>query len=62
MNDDKFDEFLDNATHKVADMWADDYRQNTLSIEEMYEINDFLTQFFSSKRLPEKVEKTEKKM
>lgn len=49
MNNDKFDEFLDDATHDAADRWqkAGGKRLNT---EELYALNDLLTAYFNDKR------------
>ncbi len=43
------DEFLDDATHGVANRWYE-AGQAELSYEEKVEINDWLTQFFSTRR------------
>jgi hypothetical protein len=49
MTDETFDKFLDNATHRVADLW-EEVSGKTLALEEKYRLNDVLTAFFSSKR------------
>ena len=44
-----FDEFLDDATHAIGNMW---HRRGgrPLTSEELYEINDWLTAYFGGKR------------
>lgn len=48
--DDDFDEFLDDATHMITDMWNDRGGQ-LMGINEKYALNDLLTQFFGNKRV-----------
>lgn len=48
-NEEHYDNFLDEATHKVADMWSE--RGGTqLSTDELHSLNDLLTSFFDSRR------------
>jgi len=47
--DDNFDAFLDDATHKVSELW-EDCQGRTLTIDELYALNDLLTAFFADKR------------
>ena len=49
MDNQHFDAFLDDATHKVSNMWE---RQSgsKLSTDEKYELNDVLTAFFGQRR------------
>jgi hypothetical protein len=49
MTDEIFDKFLDDATHKVADLW-EEVSGKTLTLEEKYRLNDVLTAFFSNKK------------
>ena len=54
MNDDEFDEFLNDATHAVADLWAEVSGQTlTNAKNELYDLNDLLTAFFEGKRPPD---------
>lgn len=47
--EDDFDAFLDDATHKVREMWEDRHGR-PLTIDELYALNDLLTAFFADKR------------
>jgi hypothetical protein len=49
MTDETFDNFLDDATRAVADMWKS-AGAPALSVVELYEISDWLTQFFADKK------------
>jgi len=45
ITDGEFDDFLDDATHHVADMWSKSSGE-TLTIDQLYKLNDLLTQHF----------------
>lgn len=47
--DEQLDDFLDDATHLVADAWAAG-GWRPLELEQKYELNDLLTAFFSPDR------------
>lgn len=44
-----FDTFLDDATHKVKEMWQG-CQGRPLTMDELYALNDLLTAFFADKR------------
>ena len=48
LDGEQFDDFLDDATHLVADHWAFVTRQ-PLTTEEKYTLNDVLSAFFAAK-------------
>lgn len=45
-----FDEFLDDATHAVRDLWETASAGQKLGENETYALNDLLTAFFQDKR------------
>jgi hypothetical protein len=49
MSQDKFDEFINDATHKVGEMWTEAGGRELCS-DELYAINDTLTNYFCDKR------------
>ncbi len=48
MTNEMFDHFLDDATHLVADAWAE--IADPLTLDDLYRLNDALTEYFASKR------------
>ena len=49
MNEDTFDDFLDEATHEVEKIWWYNGGKE-LTTDELYALNDLLTQFFADKK------------
>ena len=50
MNDEAFDEFLDDMTHHLCDEWERRTGQPVGDLEAKYGLNDLLTQWFADKR------------
>lgn len=49
MQDDKMDEFLNDATLAVREMWESNYPEMPLGENETYALNDVLAAFFHDK-------------
>jgi hypothetical protein len=49
LTNNSFDEFLNEATHAVHDLWVKAGGKK-LDTDELYDLNDTLTAFFSSRR------------
>jgi hypothetical protein len=49
MNDQTFDTFLNDATHKVCEIW-EEVGGREISLEEKYQLNDLLTAFFADRK------------
>jgi hypothetical protein len=49
MDNERFDGFLDDAAHAVADLWEKNGGER-IGDRELYTLNDLLTQFFGDKR------------
>ena len=51
MTNEEFDDFLNDATHAVADLWEQASGQTLTNLDsELYDLNDTLEAFFASKR------------
>lgn len=48
-SEDGFDNFLDDATHTVHNLWLS-YKGRPLNSDELYALNDALTAYFSDKK------------